>query len=154
MQRWHVNTKGRRITRRRMQYVKHRAQTQGSGLRSRFIRRVKGRFPLSSPSGKVIDGRMLIYWCSAPAYIYWSRPGLHITCLSNLTPYLPVPLGMRLHVFMAFVATLQLMGGLVTSKFGVTVEEQAAIFLYTCVTGLSIRHVGERFQRSNETISG
>ena len=35
----------------------------------------------------------------------------------------------------------------------VSLEEQLAIFLYTCVTGLSIRHVGERFQRSNDTIS-
>ncbi|KAJ7081525.1 hypothetical protein C8R44DRAFT_527075, partial [Mycena epipterygia] len=42
--------------------------------------------------------------------------------------------------------------GLTHSKH-VTLEEQVAIFLYTCVTGLSIRHVGERFQRSNETIS-
>ncbi|KIM51297.1 hypothetical protein SCLCIDRAFT_94157, partial [Scleroderma citrinum Foug A] len=32
------------------------------------------------------------------------------------------------------------------------VEEQLAIFLYTAVMGLSSRHVGERFQRSNETI--
>jgi hypothetical protein len=29
----------------------------------------------------------------------------------------------------------------------------AAIFLYMCVTGLSVHHVGERFQRSNKTIS-
>ena len=35
----------------------------------------------------------------------------------------------------------------------VSLEEQLAIFLYMCVTGLTIRHVGERFQRSNETIS-
>jgi hypothetical protein len=35
----------------------------------------------------------------------------------------------------------------------VKLEEQLAIFLYTCVTGLSIRHVGERFQRANNTIS-
>ena len=35
----------------------------------------------------------------------------------------------------------------------VTLEEQLAIFLYTSVTGLSIRHVGERFQRANRTIS-
>ncbi|KIM57747.1 hypothetical protein SCLCIDRAFT_129664, partial [Scleroderma citrinum Foug A] len=32
------------------------------------------------------------------------------------------------------------------------VEEQLAIFLYTAVTGLSSRHVSERFQCSNETI--
>ena len=62
-------------------------------------------------------------------------------------------LGMHLHVFQAFCSSLILYGGLVTSRNGVTVEEQAAIFLYTCVTGLSICHVGERFQRSNDTIS-
>ncbi|KIN97277.1 hypothetical protein M404DRAFT_135861, partial [Pisolithus tinctorius Marx 270] len=38
------------------------------------------------------------------------------------------------------------------SKF-VTLEEQLAIFLYTCVTGLTVRHVGEHFQWSNDTIS-
>lgn len=62
-------------------------------------------------------------------------------------------LGMRLHVFTAFCANLQLLCGFTVSRKGVTVEEQAAIFLYACVTGLSIRHLGERFQRSNETIS-
>ena len=35
----------------------------------------------------------------------------------------------------------------------VSLEEQLAIFLYTSVTGLTTRHVGERFQRSNATIS-
>jgi hypothetical protein len=35
----------------------------------------------------------------------------------------------------------------------ITLEEHLAIFLYTCVTGLSIRHVGERFQHANATIS-
>ena len=34
-----------------------------------------------------------------------------------------------------------------------SLEEQLSIFLYTCVTGLTTRHVGERFQRSSETIS-
>ena len=62
-------------------------------------------------------------------------------------------LGMRLHVFTAFCASLTLLSGIKTSKKGVMVEEKAAIFLYACVTGLSVRHLGERFQRSNETIS-
>ena len=62
-------------------------------------------------------------------------------------------LGMRLPVFIAFVGHLQLFGGLEISQRGITVEEQAAIFLYTCVTGLSLRHVAERFQHSQETIS-
>ena len=32
-------------------------------------------------------------------------------------------------------------------------EEQLAIFLYGSVTGLSVRHLGEHFQRSNDTIA-
>jgi len=40
----------------------------------------------------------------------------------------------------------------INSRF-VSLEEQLAIFLYTCVTELPVRHVGERFQRSNDTIS-
>jgi hypothetical protein len=62
-------------------------------------------------------------------------------------------LGVSLHVFLFFVHELRMLCGIEDSNKGVTVEEQAAIFLYMCVTGLSIRHVGERFQRSNETIS-
>lgn len=62
-------------------------------------------------------------------------------------------LGMRLHVFTAFCANLTLLCGFGTSRNGISVEEQAAIFLYGCVTGLSVRHLGERFQRSNDTIS-
>ena len=36
---------------------------------------------------------------------------------------------------------------------GLLVEEQLGIFLHTCVTGLSTRHIGERFQHSPTTIS-
>jgi hypothetical protein len=60
-------------------------------------------------------------------------------------------LGMHREVFIELVDTLRRMGH-GNSKY-VSLEEQLAIFLYTCVTGLTIRHVGERFQRSNETIS-
>ncbi len=59
-------------------------------------------------------------------------------------------LEMQLHVFLAFVANLRLICGFETSKHGVTVQEQAAIFLYACITGLSVCHLGEWFQRSNE----
>jgi len=62
-------------------------------------------------------------------------------------------LGLRAHVFLALVEELQVIGGIRPSQNGVGVNEQVAIFLYMCVTGLSVRHVGERFQRSNETIS-
>ena len=60
-------------------------------------------------------------------------------------------LGVHKHVFIALIAELRAIG-YVDSKF-TTLEEQLAIFLYGSVTGLSVRHLGERFQRSNETIS-
>jgi hypothetical protein len=60
-------------------------------------------------------------------------------------------LGVHKHVLHALVDELKL-AGLKNSKF-IFLEEQIAIFLYTCVTGLSLRHVGERFQHSGETIS-
>ena len=60
-------------------------------------------------------------------------------------------LGVHKEVFHALLRELQLMGHC-DSKY-VTLEEQLAIFLYTSVTGLSVRHVGERFQRANGTIS-
>lgn len=60
-------------------------------------------------------------------------------------------LGVTHNVFSALIEELQSMG-CTESKF-VTLEEQVAIFLYMCVTGNTIRHTGERFQRSNETIS-
>lgn len=61
-------------------------------------------------------------------------------------------LGVSLEVFEELLEVLQA-NGFVQSRNGVTVEEQLAIFLYMCVTGLSTRHVGERFQRSSDTIS-
>ena len=60
-------------------------------------------------------------------------------------------LGMSLEVFNNLVQELRDIG--YQSSRYVSLEEQLAIFLYTCVTGLTIRHVGERFQRSNSTIS-
>jgi hypothetical protein len=60
-------------------------------------------------------------------------------------------LGVHSHVFTALVLELR-ESGHQDSRF-VSLEEQLAIFLYSCVTGLTIRHVGERFQRSNDTIS-
>lgn len=60
-------------------------------------------------------------------------------------------LGVHLHVFKELLVQLRSIG-YTDSKY-VTLEEQVAIFLYTCITGLTSRHVGERFQRSNQTIS-
>jgi hypothetical protein len=60
-------------------------------------------------------------------------------------------LGVHLHVFKIIIEYLKIIGH--TNSRDVFLEEQLAIFLYRCTTGLSIRHVGERFQHSNETIS-
>jgi hypothetical protein len=60
-------------------------------------------------------------------------------------------LGVHKEVFLALVEELRLMGHGDTRY--VTLEEQLAIFLYMSVTGLSIRHTGERFQHANGTIS-
>ena len=60
-------------------------------------------------------------------------------------------LGMYVETFNHLVSHLRAYGH-VDSR-SVSLEEQVAIFLYTCVTGLTITHVGERFQRSNDTIS-
>ena len=63
-------------------------------------------------------------------------------------------LGVHKEVFHAVITELQSMGHdhHANTRY-VTLEEQLAIFLYTSVTGLSICHVGERFQCANGTIS-
>jgi hypothetical protein len=60
-------------------------------------------------------------------------------------------LGVHLHVFHRLVTALKVAD--VTRSKHIALEEKLAIFLYASVTGLSIRHLGERFQHSNETIS-
>ena len=62
-------------------------------------------------------------------------------------------LGVHKHVFHSLIAALDEHGFGSSPRGHVYVEEQLAIFLYTCVTGLSLRHVSERFQRANETTS-
>jgi hypothetical protein len=60
-------------------------------------------------------------------------------------------LGVHKATFRSLIASLQ-NAGHGPSRF-VTLEEQLAIFLYTCVTGLSLVHVCERFQRAEATTS-
>lgn len=59
-------------------------------------------------------------------------------------------LGVHLHVFTELLAQLRLIK-YTDSKY-VSLKEQVAIFLYTCVMGQTTQHVGEWFQRSNGTI--
>ena len=60
-------------------------------------------------------------------------------------------LGVEEPVFRELVIMLHNMGN--NNSKNVTLEEQLVIFLYTCVTGLTSTHIGERFQRSGETIT-
>jgi hypothetical protein len=60
-------------------------------------------------------------------------------------------LGVQHHVFLELIQELRQLGH-DRSRY-VSLEEQLAIFLYISVTGMTVRHAGERFQRSNETIS-
>jgi hypothetical protein len=60
-------------------------------------------------------------------------------------------LGVHKDIFYGLIDALQ-KGGIRSSR-SVFIEEQLTIFLYTCVTGLSLRHVSEHFQRANETTS-
>ena len=60
-------------------------------------------------------------------------------------------LGVSKEVFQFLVACLQQIG--ISHSKGILLEEQLAIFLYGCVMGISVCHAGERFQRSNNTIS-
>jgi hypothetical protein len=60
-------------------------------------------------------------------------------------------LGVHKHIFRGLITALEQAG--ISSSKHVYLEEQLAIFLYTCVTGLSLCHVSEQFQRANDTTS-
>jgi hypothetical protein len=60
-------------------------------------------------------------------------------------------LGVHKHVFLKLIDELQSMG--CSDERDVTLEEKHAIFLYACVTGLTVQHLEERFQRANGTIT-
>ncbi|KAJ7762922.1 hypothetical protein B0H16DRAFT_1414248 [Mycena metata] len=64
-----------------------------------------------------------------------------------------IAFGMRRHVFLALVLQLRLMGHMESQNSRIGLDESLAIFLYTCVTGVAIDHVAERFQHSHTTIS-
>ena len=59
--------------------------------------------------------------------------------------------GVHKHVFNALMLELVWMGH--RDSKNVTLKEQLALSLYTCVTELMVHHVGERFQHGNETIT-
>ena len=61
-------------------------------------------------------------------------------------------MGMNRHVYCWLLEILGKKAGLRDTKH-VTLREQLAIFLYFAVTGVSVRKLQERFQRSPDTIS-
>ena len=71
--------------------------------------------------------------------------------LSGHPKHIHCELGVCRHTFLELIGVLQEL------SYGhskhITLEEQLTIFLYISVTGLTIWHVGECFQWSNETIS-
>jgi len=91
----------------------------------------------------------------------YNRQDYHTSALSGLAWVLELlgghpdrilcELGVRRHVFVLLLSKLRDMGHKDSRE--VKLEEQLSIFLYTSVTGLSIRHVGERFQWANNTIA-
>jgi hypothetical protein len=68
----------------------------------------------------------------------------HPECIRN-------ELGVHKHIFCGLIDKLKLAGN--GPSRHLYLEEQLAIFLYTCVTGLSLFHICEHFQHSCETIS-
>jgi hypothetical protein len=80
-----------------------------------------------------------------------SGEGWVLELLSGHSERIRCELAVHHHVFYKLIETLKDLG-YSRSKF-VSLEEKLAIFLYICVTGLSVRHVGEHFQCANETIS-
>ena len=72
--------------------------------------------------------------------------------LNGHPKHIHTQLGVDKEVFLALRVELQAAGH-TDSRNGVSLDEQLAIFLYTCVTGLTVQHVGERFQWANATIS-
>jgi phosphotransferase system glucose/maltose/N-acetylglucosamine-specific IIC component len=64
-----------------------------------------------------------------------------------------IALGMHRHVFLALVFQIHALGYMEAQTARIRLDESLAIFLYTCVTGLAIDHVAERFQHSHTTIS-
>ena len=60
-------------------------------------------------------------------------------------------LGVHKHVFATLLNKLRIMG--FGSSWNIMLEEQLAIFLYTCVAGLSIQHICKRFQHTMDMTS-
>ena len=72
--------------------------------------------------------------------------------LTGHSNHIRTELGVHLHVFEVLIDVLHSIG--YRDSCSVSLEEQLVIFLYMGVTGLTVHHIGERFQHANAMISG
>jgi len=95
------------------------------------------------------------------AQAFYNKRHYHDSALSGVAWVLELLMGhpehirkelrVHKHVFYALINALKATGCR-RSKY-VMLEEQLAIFLYTCMTGLSLVHVCEQFQQAPDTAS-
>ena len=101
---------------------------------------------------KIVQVISALYYVKKPYHTsILSGEGWVQELLNGHPKHIQCELGVTKEVFELLIRQLLAMGH--TPSRYVSLEEQLAIFLYTSVTGLTTRHVGERFQRSNATIS-
>ncbi len=91
----------------------------------------------------------------------YNKQDYHMSALTDLVwvlelltdhpDHIQCKLGVKHHAFKHLLSKLYNMG--YKNSCEVRLEEQLSIFLYTSVTGLSIRHVSERFQQANSTFA-
>jgi len=113
---------------------------------------------LSAPTYVIQSSALAVRLYATPQY--WTQPyhtsilqgAVWVKELINRHPqHIWTELGVQLHVFELLVLEVKALG--VGDRRYVFVEEQVAIFLYMCVTGLFLHHTRERFQHANDTIS-
>ena len=125
----------------------------------------KQRFPIIQKQMMMIVSLLVvaiaIICASDEEQLVWLRFPYHTSILTGEgwvmellaghPQHIHTELGVSHEVFIALIDELCHIGH-TDSKF-VSLEEQLAIFLYASVTGLTVWHLGERFQWSNETIA-
>ena len=142
----HMNPSDNQADRRAVQVARHRAHRQ---CLLRIINALVG--VIMTAVSVVAEAAEPIYQKQAYHTSKLTGQDWVLELLLGHPKHIQCELGVHCHVFTTLITELQDMGHI--NSRHVSLEEQLLIFLYTCVTGLAVRHVGERFQRSNDTIS-
>jgi hypothetical protein len=95
------------------------------------------------------------------SHTYYNKEPYHILALQGISwvtelltghsECIQCELGIHCHIFIILVNIL--CESRISDSRNIMLEEQLAIFLYACITSLSVCHLGEHFQCSNDTIS-